>query len=431
MAGIALTAYRMLSPLLPLALQLLAPASPKLKAFADLRRNLFDELQRKLSALPDPSCRIWVHAASVGEFEQARPVIAGLRERYPGADVVVSFLSDSGYNTRKDFAGASLVFCLPLDTPAHARELVRLLKPDVFLLMRYDFWPNHLAALRKSGAKLLLAAAVLQPDSPYRKPLLKGFYRDVFRLFDAIFTVSEQDAASFSGEFGCRKVTKAGDPRFDQVHARALTSGRENSRLKPLFRQRMVLVAGSTWQQDEAVVIPAWLAHRDRLSLVLVPHKVDPDNIARICSDLERREIGYARISSLPPSFDPQTQTLLVDETGYLAELYSIASIAYVGGGFGVNVHNTLEPAVYGIPVLFGPRHGNSPEADGLLRAGAAEVVSDGKELDTALDRFVGNPALLEVRGALAAAFVQERLGATGIIAGAVEELCRGRKRPV
>lgn len=429
MPGPLLTLYHKLSPLLPGLLRVLSPRIRSLQTFADLRRNLFDDLEPKLGALPKPACRLWVHAASVGEFEQARPVITELKRRVQGLDVVVSFLSDSGYEARKEYPDASAVFYLPLDTPDNARRLVRLVRPDLFMLMRYDFWPNHLEAARAGGAKLVLAAAALPAGSAYFRPILKGFYRDLFGMFDEIFTVGERDREAFVKTFGCRNVTKAGDPRFDQVRERQLRSDERAARLKPLFKGRTVLVCGSTWEPDEAVIIPAWLPLREKLCLVLVPHKVDRENIERILALLRERDIDAVTISSAGGSFDPSKQVLVVDQTGYLAELYAIASIAWVGGAFGVNVHNTIEPAVHGIPVLFGPRYGKSPEAAELIEAGGAEVIEAGDGLSRALARFVDDPEAMRQAGAKAGAFVQSRLGATEIVADAMERMCPGLGR--
>jgi 3-deoxy-D-manno-octulosonic-acid transferase len=427
MAGFALTAYRTISPLLPAALRLLSPGMGALRKFGDLRRDLFDDIESKLRAIPKPSCRLWVHAASVGEFEQARPVIAELKRRMPELDLVVSFLSDSGYEARKDYKEASAVFYLPLDTPANARRLVDLVRPDIFMLMRYDFWPNHLEALKLSGAKLVLAAAALPAGSSYFNPLLRGFYRDLFEMFDAIFTVDGKGREAFTTTFGCRRVVQAGEPRFDQVFERQRAGDERAATLKPLFRERMVLVAGSTWEPDEAALLPAWLPLREKLSLVLVPHKVDRPNIDRIMADLREKGLEFVAISSMDATFDPQRQVLIVDQTGYLAELYTIASIAYVGGAFGVNVHNTIEPAVHGIPVLFGPRYGKSPEAAELIEAGGALTIGGQAELGQALARFASNPELMRTVGERAGAFVKSRLGATQTISGAIERLAAGR----
>lgn len=425
MVSLALASYRVLSPLQPYLLRLLAPRKPRLKTFLEARANLFEELESRLNALPEPSCRLWVHASSVGEFEQARTIIAELRQQMPEMEVVVSFFSDSGYETRKHYPDAAAVFYLPLDTPENARRLAELVGADIFMLMRYDFWPNHLAAIKKSGAKMMLAAAALPQGSPYLKRGLRGFYLTIFSFFDEIFTIDESDAVAFRKRFGCRSVRQAGDPRFDQVVARQKKSDERAASLKPLFRDRMTLVGGSVWEPDETILIPAWWALREKLSLVLVPHKVDRENIERLLRNLRERDIEAVTISTLDVNFDPATQVLVVDQVGYLAELYTIAAIAYVGGGFGVNVHNTIEPAVHGIPVLFGPIYGNSPEATGLVEAGAATVVTGEPELRQALSAFVEDAAHLKRTGDKAGAYVRSRLGATRIIAKAIAEYCR------
>jgi len=420
MNSLALATYTLISPLLFGAAGLVSPLFRRLHTFTSLRKNLFEELEATVQSAAKSSFRLWVHAASVGEFEQARPVIAALLEKHPDITLFVSFLSDSGYNARKNFAQAAAVFYLPVDTPANAERLVSLLKPDLLLLMRYDFWPNHLLAAKKSGAHLILAAAVLQENSQYFNPLLKGFYRSIFNLFDRIYTVSAKDTRAFRDRFGCRQAETAGDPRFDQVFLRSRNSGKV-AHLKPLYDNRTVLIAGSVWQIDETLILGAWQRLENRPPLVLVPHQVNPENMERLSRTLEERSIPFGRVSAPESAFDPERQVLLIDETGYLAELYSIGSIAYVGGGFGVNVHNTLEPAVYGIPVIFGPRHHNSPEAEDLAATGGATVVGDEASLLAALNLFMTDPSARQRSGAAAAAFVKERTGATALVSRCIE----------
>jgi 3-deoxy-D-manno-octulosonic-acid transferase len=429
MSGAGLAAYRTLSPLMPGVLRLLSPLIAPLKEFLRLRQSLFSDIERKLTAIPKPACRLWVHASSVGEFEQARPVIAELKRKMPGLDVVVSFLSDSGYEARKNYENASAVFYLPIDTPANARRIVGMIKPDIFMLMRYDFWPNHLETIKRSGAKMVLASAALPPGSSCFHPLLKGFHRDIFALFDSIFTVSEEDRKTFIETFGCRNVIQAGDPRFDQVEQRRRDSDARATSLKPWFEGLQVLVAGSTWKEDESALLPAWIPFRDKLSLVVVPHKVDRPNIERLLLDLRQRGLEAVTISLMGDRFDPGKQVLVVDQTGYLAELYTVASMAYVGGAFGVNVHNTIEPAVHGIPVLFGPNYSKSPEAMGLIESGGATTISGEPDLRHALARFVEDPAFLRQAGERAGTFVNSRLGATRIVSDAMEGMCRTRSR--
>jgi 3-deoxy-D-manno-octulosonic-acid transferase len=429
MSSPVLSLYRLLFPVLLGTARALDFLHPRLRTFFSVREGLFVDLEKKTGNLPRSAFRIWVHAASVGEFEQARPIIAALKGKHPDIVLFVSFLSDSGYNARKNFPDAAAVFYLPADTKANARRLLSLLQPDLLLLMRYDFWPNHLLEAKRNGVKLLLAAAVLQQHAPYFKPLLKNFYRTIFHLFDCIYTASKKDSTAFREIFGCRNVETAGDPRFDQVVLRSRNHSKVDH-LKPHFENRMVVVAGSVWDKDETVLLDAWQALEKKPSLILVPHEVNPENLARLIRDLQKRSLSFAKVSALNCSFNSEREILIIDQTGYLAELYSLASIAYVGGGFGVNVHNTLEPAVFSIPVLFGPRFHNSPEAEDLAAAGGATVIHNQTELAAALKSFTTDSAQRIATGTIAGTFVRERSGATAIIAGRIErdyEAMKGR----
>ena len=273
---------------------------------------------------------------------------------------------------------------------------------------------------KKRGATLILASAVLQEKAQYFKPVLKGFYRFIFHLFDHLYTVSEKDTIAFRKIFNCQQAETAGDPRFDQVFLRSRNCAKVDH-LKPLFENRTVMVAGSVWDRDEMLLLPAWLELEKRPSLILVPHEVNAENMARLYRELQNRSLAYVAVSSLSETYDPEQEILVIDQTGYLVELYSLASIAYVGGGFGVNVHNTLEPAVYNIPVLFGPNCHNSPEAEWLVAAGGATIIHDVRELSAALKDLTTDSAQREKSGTAAGKFVQERTGATALIAQRIE----------
>ncbi len=428
MNSFLLSLYSSLSPLAFGAARLLIPLQPRLRTFFSVREGSIGALEQTVATLPSSSFRLWVHAASVGEFEQARPVIARLKEKHPDIALFVSFLSDSGYNARKNFPDAAAVFYLPADTRANARKLQKLIKPDLMLLMRYDFWPNHLLEARKQGVRLMLAAAVLQENSHYFNPLLKRFWQEIFTLFEQIFTASAKDTQAFRKQFGCLQAETAGDPRFDQVVLRSLNCSKVDH-LRPFYENRTVLCAGSVWEQDTALLLDAWQKLEKRPALILVPHEVKPEHLQRLYLDLQKRSIDCVPVSAIDQTFDARRQVLVIDQVGYLAELYSIASFAYVGGGFGVNVHNTLEPAVYGLPVIFGPRHHNSPEAEGLAAAGGATVVHDRQSLTSILRVLTSDPAERQRIGRIAGRFVTERTGATAKIAGSIEQLYADAKK--
>ena len=415
--------YSIFFPFLTGAARLAALGSPKIRTYFTLRKNLIAQIEQKLSSHQCPSLSVWVHAASVGEFEQARPVIERLKQQDPACSIVISFQSPSGYNIRKDYPQADAVFYHPVDSPGNARKLVKLVKPDIVMIMRYDFWINHLLAARKYGAKLILVGAVLQDHSIYFKPLANRFYRQVFQLFDQICTVTENDRQKFARTFGINKALTAGDPRFDQVWNRS-RNRKEQHKLKSLYRGKTVLVAGSTWEKDEEILLTAYLQAHDNLSLIIVPHETDANNIHRIETDLLSHAIDYHLLTKLPEDFSPAS-VLVVDAIGFLVELYALADIAYVGGGFGINVHNTLEPAVYAIPVLFGPNHHNSPEAEALIALKGATEIRNESELEQAIRHLLSDTEQRKNQGEIAGRYVRERLGATEIITRMIMELTR------
>lgn len=408
--------YNTIVPILAGSLKMLGPFFPRLQTFFRVRKNLFHELEKVAAADPEQqSPRIWIHAASAGEFEQARPIIAEIKKARPDASVFISFQSDSGYTVYRKYADAKGVFYHPVDTRENAAKTVSIIRPDVLMVMRYDFWLNHLDAAKKHGATLILAAAVLREHSAYDKPFARRFYRHVFSLFDTIYTVSEEDRKRFAERFGRNDAIRAGDPRFDQALQRSRNTDKIRH-LKEKYAGSTLLVAGSTWEKDENLLIAAYTTLAEKLDMILVPHDVSGNNINRLEKNLESAGIPYAKLSSLPENFSAE-RVLIIDSIGLLAELYALAAIAYVGGGFGVNVHNTLEPAVYGIPVLFGPKHHNSPEAEDLTDIGAATEIRDEGSLLTALEKLVHDPAARKLQGEKADSYVQQRLGASKTVA--------------
>ncbi|ANT65354.1 3-deoxy-D-manno-octulosonic acid transferase [Prosthecochloris sp. CIB 2401] len=385
--------------------------SPKLRQFFAVRKSLMQRLEQQLGSGQAKQFTIWIHAASAGEFEQARPVITELKQRCPECRIAVSFQSVSGYSLRKDYPDADLVFYHPADTARNAKKLITLLKPDAIMVMRYDLWLNHLLEASRHGARLLLAAAVLHEHSSYTRMPVKLLYQAIFSLFHSISTVSEDDRKRFETAFGLGTAKVSGDPRCDQVLARSRNSSAVEH-LRQWLPNRTTIVAGSTWEPDEERIIPVFAPHKESACLVIAPHDVSGARIASIEQLLARHGIDSRRLSQINEGL-PASAVLIIDTIGILVELYSLASIAYVGGGFGINVHNTLEPAVYGLPLIYGPNHRKSPEAEELLQEGAATTFNTTSELASILDDLLTNGDLRQQRGTLAATYVRNRIGAT------------------
>ncbi|RNA65252.1 3-deoxy-D-manno-octulosonic acid transferase [Prosthecochloris sp. ZM_2] len=415
--------YNICIPVIAAAARIAAVVSPRLRTWFRVRTALFDELERSVVTAGSRGPTIWFHAASAGEFEQARPLIGSLKTSVPDCRIVVTFQSPSGYDLRRNYPDADLVVYHPADTLRNARRFVRLVQPDAVVVMRYDFWFNHLACAKRSGAALILAGAVLRNGSVYQKPVVQAVYRRIFSLFDRIYTVSDTDKERFEESFGLSGVVTAGDPRCDQVMQRK-NSASISGNLKTACANRTVLVAGSTWKADEDILLPALNGWREEIAVIIVPHETDTGNIRRLERELQERNLSYSLFSQgIDDAFSPGN-ILVVDTRGMLAELYSIASIAYIGGGFGINVHNTLEPAVYAIPVLFGPNHQNSREAGELIEAGGAMEITSSNDLRQRLRSLVRDPSERRRTGDRAGRFVTERLGATAMIcSGILEEV--------
>jgi 3-deoxy-D-manno-octulosonic-acid transferase len=364
-------------PLLWLGFHAAAWFDSKVRRGIQGRERLFDALREKTTGLPTGR-RVWVHSSSMGEFEQAKPIIASLKRGDSDLAVMATFFSPSGYDHSLKYPLADLVSYLPFDSQNQAEKFLDLTRPDVAVFVRYDVWPNHLWSLEKRGIPAIIANATLHRLSLRRLPIVKSFHRAMYNALDRILTVSSIDAETFR-TFSLSKplIEPVGDTRFDQVVTRSA-----EARLHPVLpdritRGRNILVAGSCWPEDDAVLIPAMsrlASSRPETLFIHVPHEPTEQHVLRLEREMRGR-VTFCRYSSLD-SFTNEN-VLIVDTVGKLLSLYSVASIAYIGGSFRSGIHNVLEAAVYGIPVLFGPHHYNSQEPLMLIDRGGGIVVED------------------------------------------------------
>ncbi len=408
-------------PLFWAALRLLGTVNTKVRRGIRGRDGLFDRLERDIDLL-QPGPRVWFHSSSMGEFEQAKPIIAALKERFPGTRVIVTFFSPSGYEHSRTYPLADIITYIPFDSRRGARRFLDLARPDLSVMVRYDIWPNHIWELRRRSIPVIIANATMSRHTLRRLPLIRSLHNTIYDSINTILTVAQSDVDAFS-VFSLRRahVEAIGDTRYDQVAIRS-ADARKRSIISPaVLKGKKILVAGSTWPEDEQVLLPAFLELRSsvpELLLILVPHEPTLKHIEDIEGELAG-QVGSIRFSALN-EYDGEG-VIIVDSIGVLLVLYACAHIAYVGGSFRQGIHNVLEAAVYGIPVLFGPRHRGSHEPLMLVERGGAFVVSDAGELVRTTMNLLQDDAARTTAGERASAFVRANLGATGRILEFVE----------
>lgn len=363
--------------------------------------------------LPALSGAVWVHAASVGEFEQARPIIERLKEENERKKVVVTFFSPSGYEARKNYNQADGVYYLPFATRRNAKRFLDALQPSMAIFVKYEFWPAYLRELKRRAIPAYSICAIFRPGQLFFRPW-GHLHLSLLNCFTRIFV---QDTASeqLLRTHGIGHVTVAGDTRFDRMAQIAERPADPRLELVRAFVQgaEQVIVAGSTWPKDEELLVQyitddqRLTTNDQRLKLILVPHEIDDKHLHFIFNLLQGRMVRFSRANEVNVT---QAQVLVVDTMGLLSQIYQFGQVAYIGGGFGVGIHNTIEAAVWGKPVLFGPNYLHFREAKGLIAAGAARSISNYKELASALDTALAHSPEI---GAKASAYVASELGAT------------------
>jgi 3-deoxy-D-manno-octulosonic-acid transferase len=400
-------------PLLWLVLVAAGMFRPKIKRGIQARKKLFSTLLEQERTLPRGP-RVWFHSSSMGEFEQAKPIISALKEHHPSVVVIVSFFSPSGYEHSRSYQHADIITYIPFDTRSKASRFLDIIRPDAAIMVRYDIWPNHIWELHRREIPILIGNATMRRQTPRRLPLAASFHHHVYGAMSEILTVTEDDAQSFdvfnlNGPF----VHAVGDTRYDQVYMRSLDAQQRHVISPHILQNKRIIVAGSSWQEDEDVLLPAFLslsAELDDLLLILVPHEPTVEHLDDLESSLHST-ISTIRFSSLHEYRGEKI--ILIDSIGILLSLYAYADLAYVGGSFRQGVHNVLEPAVFGIPVLFGPRYRNSPEPLALVDRGGAFVVNDTNSLYRTMKNLLCESTARISAGEKAERFVHSNRGAT------------------
>ncbi|GHT13663.1 3-deoxy-D-manno-octulosonic acid transferase [Bacteroidia bacterium] len=400
--------YNIAIALYSFAVRLVSPFNKKAKKILAGQKETFSILKKEI----DPKAKyIWFHAASLGEFEQGRPLIEKIRLEKPEYRILLSFFSPSGYEVRKDYPGADIVCYLPFDYNKHAKKFLDLAKPEMAVFIKYEFWMNYLNQLKHNNIPTYIISAIFRKNQIFFRWYGRK-YRNVLSNFNWFF-VQDNNSLELLKRFNYRNVTVSGDTRFDRVQEiaekRKDIPAIEKFLNKTEENKRFVLVAGSSWEKDEDILIPYFNQNPD-IKLIIAPHEIGEKRIETLINRLSR---PFARLSSTNDTEIEKADCLIIDCIGLLSSVYRYGDIAYVGGGFGVGIHNILEAAVYGIPVVFGPNYQKFKEARELIACHGAFTVANGDELAIHLnERFIYDHLLRE-NGKSAKDYVIHNLGAT------------------
>lgn len=361
---------------------------------------------------------IWFHASSLGEFEQGRPLIEKIKAEHPEYKILLTFFSPSGYEVRKNYGGADVVCYLPFDTPYRVKKFLDLSKPVMAIFIKYEFWDNYLSELKRRNIPVYIVSAIFRKEQLFFK-WYGGMYRKVLSYFTHIF-VQDDASRELLSKYGVTNVSVFGDTRFDRVQ-----DVYKNTKQVPMVDlfvnnnrsdNQLTMVAGSSWQQDEEVYLNYFNEHPE-LKLIIAPHEIHKDHLMHIESMLKRPSI---RLSEATEKDIKGKSCLIVDSFGLLSSIYRYGDLAYIGGGFGAGIHNVLEAAVYGIPVIFGPKYQKFKEARDLLQVGGAFSITDEKAFESKMEELSTYRDLLEAAGVAAGDFVKSNIGATNRIIASI-----------
>ena len=410
----------MLLPILYAALRFAGLFNKKIHSGIIGRIRVYEELILNATSINKNKKLIWFHSSSLGEFEQAKPIIEQLKKE-KDVNVLITFFSPSGYENSIKYPYADLISYIPFDTKSNADKFISITNPTLVVIMRYDVWPNIISSLSKNNIPIYLVDATLRSDSPRKYPLLKSFHKILFGYFTKILTVSESDAKEFKS-FGLdeHKVKAVGDTRFDRVYQRSLLARDKKLINENVLMNKKLFVAGSTWEQDEEVIFPAFIklsSFDKNVIMIVAPHEPTLLHLEKIENEFAGK-LKTIRFSHLNNYSDERI--IIVDSIGILLMLYTYADVAYVGGSFKQNIHNVLEASVYGTPVLFGPKIENSQEAKKLVEIGGGMIVNNTRQTYRNLRKLFLDDTLRNKTGKISASYVQSNIGATQKILNAI-----------
>ena len=405
------------------AIGLAVPFHAKAKKLYEGQKNLIHSIEVQLKAEKAPV--VWFHCASLGEFEQGRPVMEAFKQEYPDHKILLTFFSPSGYEVRKSYRGADYIYYLPFDTPERANRFIKAVKPQMAFFVKYEYWYNYLRLLHEQKVPTFLVSGIFNPNFVFFKPY-GGFYRKMLLYFTHLF-VQNEESVRLLNSIGIRNYSLGGDTRFDRVAAickepRTIPIAEAFKAKKPL------LVAGSTWEPDLRTLAPLLGRYKGKLKSIIAPHEVDEAHLEEAEEILEG--LTSCRFSKATAETAAKADVLLIDNVGMLSSLYALGDYAFVGGGFGKGLHNILEPATFGLPIFFGNKaYHIFQEAFDLMDRGGAFAIGNPEELQDKFSVLYENEEKRSVAAGSSANYVQQNTGATGQIMEYIQKMMKENAR--
>jgi 3-deoxy-D-manno-octulosonic-acid transferase len=390
------------------ALKLVAIFNPKIKLFVEGRKVVFPTLEQKIK----PSDKtIWFHAASLGEYEQGLPVIEKIKEKFPTHKIVVTFFSPSGYEVRKNNTVADVTVYLPLDTKKNAKQFLSLVHPELVFFIKYEYWLNYLSELKELNTPTYLISGIFRENQMFFK-WYGGFYRKALDTFTYFF-VQNENSKKLLRQLGKANVAVSGDTRFDRV-AGILEKDNSLDFISQFKNDTLTIVVGSSWPKDESLLVDFINSNKYNVKFIIAPHNIKGEQIQQLKNSISKKTILFSEKNDKNLA---DYDVFIIDTIGILTKIYSYADIAYVGGGFGnPGVHNILEPATYGVPIVIGPNYSHFTEAIALVNLEGCISISNKKELEAALMSLILIEVERDEKGHICETFVQMNKGATDII---------------
>jgi 3-deoxy-D-manno-octulosonic-acid transferase len=386
--------------------------NPKIKLFVDGRKNNYKVLSNKIRAYDKT---IWFHAASLGEYEQGLPVMERMKSRFPNHLIVLTFFSPSGYEVRKNNTIADVTVYLPLDTQSNVDQFLKIVRPDMVFFIKYEYWPNYLNALHNKEIPTYLISGIFREKQVFFK-WYGGFYRKAMDAFEHFF-VQNSSSKELLLQLGKTNVTVSGDTRFDRVAA-ILNQNNELDFIKEFKNNNLTVVVGSSWPKDETLLVN-YINSSNNVKFIIAPHNINKDQIANLKNQISKKTILFSSVNfdEIGTSKLADYEVFIIDTIGILTKIYSYADLVYVGGGFGnPGVHNILEPATFGVPIIIGPNYSHFAEAIALVKMEGCISIGNQEELNEAFDKLIQNEAVRLEKGHICSTFVEMNTNATETI---------------